>query len=57
VLTSRSRWAWQIDLIATAAEAGDPLQQRCLAAGHVDILTTDLAHVDRHRAELAAALL
>jgi hypothetical protein len=51
------RESWQIDLIIAGAEAGDPVQQRCLAAGHVDILATDLAHIHRHRAELAAALL
>jgi hypothetical protein len=50
------RERWQIDLIIAGARAGDPVQQRCLAAGHVDILATDLAHIQRHRAELEAAL-
>jgi hypothetical protein len=50
------RERWQIDYIIAGAEAGDPVQQQCLAAGHVDILATDLAHIHRYRDELDAAL-
>jgi Phosphotransferase enzyme family len=50
------RERWQIDYIIAGAEAGDPVQQQCLAAGHVDILTTNLAHIHRYRDELDAAL-
>jgi hypothetical protein len=50
------RERWQIDYIIAGAEAGDPVQQQCLAAGHVDILATDLAHIHQYRDELDAAL-
>jgi hypothetical protein len=46
----------QIDYIIAGAEASDPVQQQCLAAGHVDILATDIAHIHRCRAKLEAAL-
>jgi hypothetical protein len=42
--------------IISGAEAGDLVQMQCLAAGHVDILAADVAHIERHRAELDAAL-
>ena len=50
------RERWQIDLIVAGAEAGDPVQERCRAAGHVEILTADLEHIARHRQELESAL-
>jgi len=50
------RERWQIALITSRAAAGDPVQQRCQAAGHVEILAADLEHIARHRRELEAAL-
>jgi hypothetical protein len=50
------RERWQIDYIIAGAEAGDPVQQECLAAGHIDILATDIAHIHRYRAKLEGAL-
>lgn len=50
------RERWQMHYIISGAEAGDLVQMQCLAAGHVDILAADVAHIERHRAELDAAL-
>lgn len=50
------RERWQVGLIVAGADAGDPVQERCRAAGHVEILAADLEHIAHHRQELEEAL-
>ena len=50
------REQWQIDYIVEGAALGDPVQKRCLAAGHVEVLRTDLRYIAQHRSRLEAAL-